>query len=83
MAKKKFPKGIKTGIVIRGITDRHTGKKPKVIECKSAYELHDKLKQYLPKNAMPSYDWCLNIVKDNGYVQLIKKEFGKGFIYQI
>ncbi len=82
MTKAKFPKGIKTGIVIVGINDRHTGKKPEIIECKSAYELHKKLGDYLPKNTMPSYDWCLGIVKDNGYVQLIKKPHLKGFIYQ-
>lgn len=83
MAKNKFPKGIKTGILIKGITDRHTNKKPEVIECKSAYELHNKLKAYLPHRGMPSYDWCLNTVKENKYVQLIKKESAKGITYQL
>ncbi len=83
MAKGKFPKGIKTGISIVGINDRHLNKKPQVIECKSAYELHNKLKMYLPTSAMPTYEWCLNIVKENGYVQLVKKQSGKNVTYHL
>lgn len=76
-------KSIKTGIAISGIDDRHKNKKPEVIECKSASELHEKLKNYLPKQAMPSYEWCLEIVKKNGYVKLLKTPSAKGFKYSL
>lgn len=78
-----MPKAIKTGIIIRGIDDRHTGKKPETIECKSVAELHKKLKAYLPKSKAPSYEWCLNIVNSNSYVYLVKKPYGNGFIYDL
>ena len=81
--KSKPRKGIKTGILIKGIRDKHTGKKPEVIECKSVYELRKKLRDYLPAGRIPPYKLCLSWVKESGYVSLIKEEVKGKTTYRV
>ena len=75
---KSFPEGIKTGIAVIGINDKHTGALPEIVPCKSVRKLRAKLNSYLSQGAAPSYSQCLLMVKARGFITLIKKE-GGGF----
>ncbi len=80
--KKGFIENEKTAIAIVGIDDKHTGKKPAVIECWSVPDLYEKLRNYLPRGGMPPYDTVLSWVKEHGFVQLIKRDINGQITYK-
>lgn len=79
--KKGFDENSKTAIAIVGITDKHTGKKPAVIECWSVPDLYEKLRHYL-RGRIPPYDMVLGWVQAHGYVQLIKEDINGQIRYR-
>jgi hypothetical protein len=75
--KKVFDENKKCAIAIVGIKDKHTGRKPELIECFSVPDLYEKLRNYLPRGGIPPYDMVLSWVKEHGFVQLIKEINGQ------
>ncbi len=67
-----------TAIAIYGITDKHTGKKPQIIKFNDVPDLYKGLQKYLPKKAIPTYEWVLKKIISEGYLQLMKLERSKG-----
>ena len=80
---KKFPTGIKTAIAMMGIRDKHIGKKPEYIMCNSVRQLAKKLRDYLPAGRIMPYNRLLELVKENGVVDLLKENYNNKITYRL
>lgn len=82
-SKKVFDENQKCFIAIVGIDDKHTGRKPELIECFSVPDMYAKLRFMLPRNGMPPYNYVMGCVRDNnGYFQLIKRDINGSTFYR-
>jgi len=82
-SKKTFDENQKCAIAIVGIKDKHTGRKPELIECFSVPDMYSKLRFVLPRGGMPPYDYVMRNVRDNnGFFQLIKHDINGSAFYR-